>query len=124
MTVVEGRTSLDQSTASQDRAYRRGSTGRVYIPRVHLWIAAFLGLRKQDSAVGGVADPPSLGISPAFAFLCSCVLVVVALAANASRLGESWAVPTFYTAIAVIFLPAAARIIHPAASRLERLALI
>jgi hypothetical protein len=124
MTVVEGRTSPDQQKAYQDGAYRHGYTVGVSIPRIDLWIAAFLGLRRQDSAVGGVADPSSLGMSPAFAFLCSCALIVVALAANASRLGEGWAVPTFYTAIAAIFLPAAARIIHPGASRLERLALI
>ncbi|MGR9350772.1 hypothetical protein [Rhizobium leguminosarum] len=124
MTVVEGRTSPDQQKAYQDGAYRHGYTVRVSIPRIDLWIAAFLGLRRQDSAVGGVADPSSLGMSPAFAFLCSCALIVVALAANANRLGEGWAVPTFYTAIAAIFLPAAARIIHPGASRLERLALI
>ncbi|MBY5900316.1 hypothetical protein ACU8NH_04790 [Rhizobium leguminosarum] len=124
MTVVEGRTSPDQQKAYQDGAYRHGYMVRVSIPRIDLWIAAFLGLRRQDSAVGGVADPSSLGMSPAFAFLCSCALIVVALAANASRLGEGWAVPTFYTAIAAIFLPAAARIIHPGASRLERLALI
>ncbi|MGO8236352.1 hypothetical protein ACC806_09150 [Rhizobium ruizarguesonis] len=124
MTVVKGRTSPDEQKAYQDGAYRHGYTGSVAIPRVDLWIAAFLGLRRQDSAVGGVADPSSLGMSPVFAFLCSCALVVAALAANASRLGEGWAVPTFYCAIAVIFLPAAARIIHPRASRLERLALI
>ncbi|TBZ94252.1 hypothetical protein [Rhizobium leguminosarum] len=124
MTVVEGRTSPDQQKAYQDGAYRHGYTVGVSIPRIDLWIAAFLGLRRQDSAVGGVADPSSLGMSPAFAFLCSCALIVAALAANASRLGEGWAVPTFYTAIAAIFLPAAARIIHPGASRLERLALI
>ncbi|MBY5805717.1 hypothetical protein GR239_04760 [Rhizobium leguminosarum] len=124
MTVVKGRTCPDEQKAYQDGAYRHGYTGRVAIPRVDLWIAAFLGLRRQDSAVGGVADPSSLGMSPVFAFLCSCALVVAALAANASRLGEGWAVPTFYCAIAVIFLPAAARIIHPRASRLERLALI
>ncbi|MBC2807711.1 hypothetical protein C3Y94_031825 (plasmid) [Rhizobium ruizarguesonis] len=124
MTVVKGRTSPDEQKAYQDEAYRHGYTGSVAIPRVDLWIAAFLGLRRQDSAVGGVADPSSLGMSPVFAFLCSCALVVAALAANASRLGEGWAVPTFYCAIAVIFLPAAARIIHPRASRLERLALI
>lgn len=124
MTAVEGRTSPDQQKAYQDGAYRHGYTVGVSIPRIDLWIAAFLGLRRQDSAVGGVADPSSLGMSPAFAFLCSCALIVVALAANASRLGEGWAVPTFYTAIAAIFLPAAARIIHPGASRLERLALI
>ncbi|TAZ70760.1 hypothetical protein ELH72_27835 (plasmid) [Rhizobium ruizarguesonis] len=124
MTVVKGRTSPDEQKAYQDGAYRHGYAGSVAIPRVDLWIAAFLGLRRQDSAVGGVADPSSLGMSPVFAFLCSCALVVAALAANASRLGEGWAVPTFYCAIAVIFLPAAARIIHPRASRLERLALI
>ncbi|MGR9294567.1 hypothetical protein ACU8L5_04580 [Rhizobium leguminosarum] len=124
MTVVEGRTSPDQQKAYQDGAYRHGYTVGVSIPRIDLWIAAFLGLRRQDSAVGGVADPSSLGMSPAFAFLCSCALIVAALAANASRLGEGRAVPTFYTAIAAIFLPAAARIIHPGASRLERLALI
>ncbi|TAW62634.1 hypothetical protein [Rhizobium ruizarguesonis] len=124
MTVVKGRTSPDEQKAYQDGAYRHGYTGSVAIPRVDLWIAAFLGLRRQDSAVGGVADPSSLGMSPVFAFLCSCALVVAALAANASRLGEGWAVPTFYCAIAVIFLPAAARIIYPRASRLERLALI
>ncbi|NEJ19555.1 hypothetical protein GR247_05125 [Rhizobium leguminosarum] len=124
MTVVKGRTSPDEQKAYQDGAYRHGYTGSVAIPRVDLWIAAFLGLRRQDSAVGGVADPSSLGMSPVFAFLCSCALVVAALAANASRLGEGWAVPTFYCAIAAIFLPAAARIIHPRASRLERLALI
>ncbi|RWX08116.1 hypothetical protein EHI45_24490 [Rhizobium leguminosarum] len=124
MTVVEGRTSPDQQKAYLGRAYRHGYTGRVSIPRIDLWIAAFLGLRRRDSAVGGVADPSSLGMSPVFAFLCSCALIVVALAANASRLGEGWAVPMFYTAIAAIFLPAAARIIHPGASRLERLALI
>ncbi|MGO7214180.1 hypothetical protein ACCS75_24195 [Rhizobium ruizarguesonis] len=124
MTVVKGRTSPDEQKAHQDGAYRHGYTGSVAIPRVDLWIAAFLGLRRQDSAVGGVADPSSLGMSPVFAFLCSCALVVAALAANASRLGEDWAVPTFYCAIAAIFLPAAARIIHPRASRLERLALI
>ncbi|MGO7287806.1 hypothetical protein ACCT25_36720, partial [Rhizobium ruizarguesonis] len=116
MTVVKGRTSPDEQKAYQDEAYRHGYTGSVAIPRVDLWIAAFLGLRRQDSAVGGVADPSSLGMSPVFAFLCSCALVVAALAANASRLGEGWAVPTFYCAIAVIFLPAAARIIHPRAS--------
>ncbi|TBC72160.1 hypothetical protein ELH27_04530 [Rhizobium leguminosarum] len=124
MTVVEGRTSPDQQKAYLGRAYRHGYTGRVSIPRIDLWIAAFLGLRRRDSAVGGVADPSSLGMSPVFAFLCSCALIVIALAANASRLGEGWAVPMFYTAIAAIFLPAAARIIHPGASRLERLALI
>ncbi|TBE97288.1 hypothetical protein [Rhizobium ruizarguesonis] len=124
MTVVKGRTSPDEQKAYQDGAYRHGYAGSVAIPRVDLWIAAFLGLRRQDSAVGGVADPSSLGMSPVFAFLCSCALVVAALAANASRLGEGWAVPTFYCAIAVIVLPAAARIIHPRASRLERLALI
>ncbi|MGO7668596.1 hypothetical protein ACC817_01020 [Rhizobium ruizarguesonis] len=124
MTVVKGRTSPDEQKAYQDGAYRHGYTGSVAIPRVDLWIAAFLGLRRQDSAVGGVADPSSLGMSQVFAFLCSCALVVAALAANASRLGEGWAVPTFYCAIAAIFLPAAARIIHPRASRLERLALI
>ncbi|MGO7413950.1 hypothetical protein ACC696_14255 [Rhizobium ruizarguesonis] len=124
MTVVKGRTSPDEQKAYQDEAYRHGYAGSVAIPRVDLWIAAFLGLRRQDSAVGGVADPSSLGMSPVFAFLCSCALVVAGLAANASRLGEGWAVPTFYCAIAVIFLPAAARIIHPRASRLERLALI
>ncbi|MBY5313789.1 hypothetical protein GR210_06940 [Rhizobium leguminosarum] len=124
MTVVKGRTSPDQQKAYQDGAYRHGYPGRVSIPRVDLWIAAFLGLRRQDSAVGGVADPSSLGMSAVFAFLCSCALVVAALAANASRLGEGWAVPAFYCAIAAIFLPAAARIIHPGASRLERLALI
>ncbi|NKQ83881.1 hypothetical protein [Rhizobium ruizarguesonis] len=124
MTVVKGRTCPDEQKAYQDGAYRHGYAGSVAIPRVDLWIAAFLGLRRQDSAVGGVADPSSLGMSPVFAFLCSCALVVAALAANASRLGEGWAVPTFYCAIAVIFLPAAARIIHPRASRLERLALI
>ncbi|RWY84529.1 hypothetical protein EHI44_17785 [Rhizobium leguminosarum] len=124
MTVVKGRTSPDQQKAYQDGAYRHGYTVRVSIPRIDLWIAAFLGLRRQDSAVGGVADPSSLGMSPVVAFLCSCALIVAALAANASRLGESWAVPTFYCAIAAIFLPAAARIIHPGASRLERLALI
>src|SRR5690349_5071574 len=102
MTVVEGRTSPDQQKAYQDGAYRHGYTVGVSIPRVDLWIAAFLGLRRQDSAVGGVADPSSLGMSPAFAFLCSCALIVVALAANASRLGQGWAVPTFYTAIAAI----------------------
>ncbi|MGO6850276.1 hypothetical protein U8Q06_06325 [Rhizobium beringeri] len=124
MTVVEGRTSRDQQKAYLGGAFRHGYTGRASIPRIDLWIAAFLGLRRQDSAVGGVADPSSLGMSPVFAFLCGCALIVVALAANASRLGEGWAVPTFYTAIAAIFLPAAARIIHPGASRLERLALI
>ncbi|NKL60428.1 hypothetical protein [Rhizobium leguminosarum] len=124
MTVVEGRTSRDQQKAYLGGAFRHGYTGRVSIPRIDLWIAAFLGLRRQDSAVGGVADPSSLGMSPVFAFLCGCALIVVALAANASRLGEGWAVPMFYTAIAAIFLPAAARIIHPGASRLERLALI
>jgi hypothetical protein len=124
MTVVEGRTSPDQQKAYLGGAFRHGYTGRASIPRIDLWIAAFLGLRRQDSAVGGVADPSSLGMSPVFAFLCGCALIVVALAANASRLGEGWAVPTFYTAIAAIFLPAAARIIHPGASRLERLALI
>ncbi|TAV72799.1 hypothetical protein [Rhizobium leguminosarum] len=124
MTVVKGRASPGQQKAYQDGAYRHDYTGRVSIPRVDLWIAAFLGLRRQDSAVGGVADPSSLGMSPVFAFLCSCALVMAALAANASRLGESWAVPTFYCAIAAIFLPAAARIVHPGASRLERLALI
>ncbi|NKM26674.1 hypothetical protein [Rhizobium laguerreae] len=124
MTVVKGRTSPDQQKSYQDGAYRHGYTGRVSLPRVDLWIAAFLGLRRQDSAVGGSADPSSLGMSPVFAFLCSCALVVAALAANASRLGEGWAVPAFYCAIAAIFLPAAARIIHPGASRLERLALI
>ncbi|MGR9245118.1 hypothetical protein [Rhizobium leguminosarum] len=124
MTVVEGRTSPDQQKAYQDGACRHGYTVKVSIPRIDLWIAAFLGLRRQDSAVGGVADPSSLGMSPVFAFLCSCALIVAALAANASRLGEGWAVPTFYCAIAAIFLPAAARIIHPGASRLERLALI
>ncbi|MGZ2423227.1 hypothetical protein [Rhizobium laguerreae] len=124
MTVVKGRTSPDQQKSYQDGAYRHGYTGRVSLPRVDLWIAAFLGLRRQDSAVGGSADPSSLGMSPVFAFLGSCALVVAALAANASRLGEGWAVPAFYCAIAAIFLPAAARIIHPGASRLERLALI
>ncbi|WP_327206076.1 hypothetical protein [Rhizobium beringeri] len=124
MTVVEGRTSPDQQKAYLGGAFRHGYTGRASIPRIDLWIAAFLGLRRQDSAVGGVADPSSLGMSPVFAFLCGCALIVVALAANASRLGEGWAVPTFYTAIAAIFFPAAARIIHPGASRLERLALI
>ncbi|MBY3239200.1 hypothetical protein HFO17_32625 [Rhizobium laguerreae] len=124
MTVVKRRTSPDQQKSYQDGAYRHGYTGRISLPRVDLWIAAFLGLRRQDSAVGGSADPSSLGMSPVFAFLCSCALVVAALAANASRLGEGWAVPAFYCAIAAIFLPAAARIIHPGASRLERLALI
>ncbi|MGO4139400.1 hypothetical protein ACEQ6A_33415 [Rhizobium brockwellii] len=124
MTVVKGRASPGQQKSYQDGAYRHDYTGRVSIPRVDLWIAAFLGLRRHDSAVGGVADPSSLGMSPVFAFLCSCALVMAALAANASRLGESWAVPTFYCAIAAIFLPAAARIVHPGASRLERLALI
>ncbi|WP_062942679.1 hypothetical protein A4A59_004695 [Rhizobium leguminosarum] len=124
MTVVKGRASPGRQKAYQDGPYRHGYPGRVSIPRVDLWIAAFLGLRRQDSAVGGVADPSSLGMSPVFAFLCSCALVVAALAANASRLGEGWAVPAFYCAIAAIFLPAAARIIHPGASRLERLALI
>ncbi|NKK74396.1 hypothetical protein GFM13_29515 [Rhizobium leguminosarum bv. viciae] len=124
MTVVKGRASPGRQKAYQDGAYRHGYPERVSIPRVDLWIAAFLGLRRQDSAVGDVADPSSLGMSPVFAFLCSCALVVAALAANASRLGESWAVPMFYCAIAAIFLPAAARIIHPGASRLERLALI
>ncbi|NKK80350.1 hypothetical protein [Rhizobium leguminosarum] len=124
MTVVKGRASPGQQKAYQDGAYRHGYPEKVSIPRVDLWIAAFLGLRRQDSAVGGVADPSSLGMSPVFAFLCSCALVVAALAANASRLGEGWAVPAFYCAIAAIFLPAAARIIHPGASRPERLALI
>ncbi|MBY5796477.1 hypothetical protein [Rhizobium leguminosarum] len=124
MTVVKGRASPGRQKAYQDGAYRHGYPGRVSIPRVDLWIAAFLGLRRQDSAVGGVANPSSLGMSAVFAFLCSCALVVAALAANASRLGEGWAVPAFYCAIAAIFLPAAARIIHPGASRLERLALI
>ncbi|NNH63441.1 hypothetical protein [Rhizobium laguerreae] len=124
MTVVKGRASPGQQKAYQEGAYRHGYTERVSIPRIDLWIAAFLGLRRQDSAVGGIADPSSLGMSPVFALLCSCALVVIALAANASRLGEGWAVSTFYTAIAAIFLPPAVRIIHPGASRLERLALI
>ncbi|AHF82997.1 membrane protein [Rhizobium leguminosarum bv. trifolii WSM1689] len=124
MTVVKGQASPGRQKAYQDGAYRHVYTGGVAIPRVDLWIAAFLGLRRQDSAVGDAADPSSLGMSPVFAFLCSCALIMAALAANASRLGEGWAVPTFYCAIAAIFLPAAARIIHPGASRLERLALI
>lgn len=75
MTVVKGRTSPDEQKAYQDGAYRHGYAGSVAIPRVDLWIAAFLGLRRQDSAVGGVADPSSLGMSPVFAFLCSCALL-------------------------------------------------
>ncbi|WP_320199808.1 hypothetical protein RMR16_016755 [Agrobacterium sp. rho-13.3] len=103
---------------------RVGRLKRFYIPRLDLWIAAFLGLRRKDSVVRDVSVASSLGLSPLFAFISSCALVLAAEAANANRLGDGWAVSGFYAAIAMIFLPAAARIIHPAASRLERLSLI
>lgn len=129
-TLVEGGPAPGQPQVSDDVTGgwsdqdARRTRRRLHIPRIDLWVAAFLGLRKKDSAIRGATDPSSLGLSPVFAFLSSCALILAASAANASHLGESWAVAGFYAAIAAIFLPAAARIIHPAASRLERLALI
>lgn len=49
-------------------------------------------------------------------------LLVAAVAANGSRMGMVWAVPVFYGAVAWIFLPFAARLLHPATPRAELVA--
>ncbi|WP_234902589.1 hypothetical protein [Agrobacterium larrymoorei] len=113
-----------ESANDRDRLHGRDTRSRPFIKHILFWLAAFLGVRRKDSLVRDVAEQSSLGMSPALAFSSGCSLVLAAYAANTSLAGGHWAVPMFYAAIAAIFLPAAVRIIHPAASRLERMTII
>lgn len=87
-------------------------------------LARFLGTQWED--VPAEAEGAARGADrvPLLALNAAAALCGVALAANASRADAPWAVALLYACIGLAFLPAAARILSPAATRGERLALL
>jgi hypothetical protein len=79
---------------------------------------AAIRIDAATSAADGV------GLLPVFALNAAMALYLAALAANASRVGSDGAVALFYVSIALIVAPIAARLIHPAAARTERVGLV
>ena len=72
---------------------------------------------EQDEAV----DPHRFIWSQRLAVNAAIALVIAAHAANASRAGEATAIPEFYAAVALLFLPIAARLAYPEVARTERI---
>ena len=105
------------------RPHRRRLSGAIGSA---LWgaVAFALGIRPIDTRVdGSVASATAIG-PVVIALSAGGALVLAAFAANASRLGESWAAPAFYIAIALLFLPAVTRIAQREVSRSERIAIL
>lgn len=82
------------------------------------WLGIGAVQPEEDAQIdsGGLVWPQLLALNVAAA------LVLAACAANASRVGQSWAVPGFYCSIALMFAPIAARLVLVNVSRTERIA--
>jgi hypothetical protein len=85
-------------------------------------LAAALGIRETERQPEPEVGPSSLTWSCGLAINAAAALLLAALAANASRSGYDWASRAFYLSIALLFLPIAARLTLPQASRSERIA--
>ena len=86
-------------------------------------VARLIGWGEAGAPLPATAPGPADPLKPAMlAVNAGLGLLAAALAANASRAGADWAVPTFYGAVAWIFLPFAVRILHPATPRSELVA--
>ena len=84
------------------------------------WLGAVSPLATLDPR----SNATGLGAAPWLAVLASVSVLLAAVAANASRMGESYAVPLLYGACVLFFAPLAARAVHPAASRTERISIV
>jgi hypothetical protein len=91
----------------------------------------------QLGATVGVSSPParplinplaetaaSWGRLPALSVLSALGLLLVALANNGARAGAAWSDVLFWAGLLLLFVPAAARLIAPAAARPERIGLV
>jgi hypothetical protein len=83
-----------------------------------------LGLTRPMAAFDPEQPANGLGWAPMLAMQASLAVVLCGVAANASRTGSGFAVLLFYAACGFFFIPAAARVIHPAASQNERLVIV
>lgn len=66
----------------------------------------------------------SWGLFPALTLLNGGALILTALAFNASRNGETWAIPLFWLSLLIMFAPTAMRLSSSAIARRERIGLI
>ncbi len=66
----------------------------------------------------------SWGWLPALSLLSAFGLLLVALANNGARAGAAWSDVLFWAGLLLLFVPAAVRLIAPAAERPERIALV
>ena len=87
--------------------------GRVLAP-----VGRLLGL---NTCVSWNDDEPQRHLTAWVIVLAATGLPLAATAANASRLGEAWAVDGFYLATALVLLVPTLPILHPATTRLGRI---
>src|SRR5437016_579491 len=66
----------------------------------------------------------SWGWLPALSLLSAFGLLLVALANNGARVGAAWSDVLFWAGLLLLFMPAAVRLIAPAAERPERIGLV
>ncbi len=105
------------------------------------WAPAQSGLLHRAAAWGGrgvarlvgvegevdLGPPPArrgLGWAPALTLLAAVCVLACGFAANASRAGFPFAIPVVHAACALFLAPLSARLIHPTASRQERIVLV
>ena len=90
------------------------------------WLAVdrILGLAAPLDALDPESSAVGLGWTPSIAVVGSISVLLSALAANASRAGYDFSIPLVYAACALLFIPATARVVHPHASRAERLTVV
>ena len=92
-----------------------GFFGRLYRA---LGVTGGLSLDERETA------PNGLGWAPVLALQSSLCVVLCALGVSASLNGAAYAIPLFYVGCAAVFFPAACRLVHPRASRNERLLIV
>jgi len=85
-------------------------------------LCALLGIGEINHEVDSSHDSAAQFPTAYLALNTSVVLLISALAANASRQGASWAIPTFYACVAAIYLPIVIVTIRPGLTRSNRIA--
>ena len=88
------------------------------VGRVLVAVGRFLGV---NTSVSWNDDGPQRHLAAWVIVLAATGLPLAATAANASRLGQAWAVDGFYLATALVLLGPTLAILHPATTRLGRI---
>jgi len=85
-------------------------------------LSALLGTGEINRTIDLPSDESRHVPTAYLAFNTGAVLLVAALAANASRQGAQWAIPAFYACIAAIYMPIVIVTLRPAMPRSQRIA--